>query len=410
MKILIFSTAYFPHVGGAEVAVKEITDRIGDIAFDMITVRLNKQDKPQEKISNVNVYRLGWGLPAGSRGLGTGLGKLDKLLFPFRAARLTSKLHRQNNYEVIWSIMASFSGFAALFFKKKHPEVKFLITLQEGDDLRKVESKINLPFVKKWFKQIFTKADYVQCISHYLAKWAKEMGAKCPIEVVPNGVNQISDFTCLPARQGFQISDLRRLGLADDEKIILTTSRLVKKNGIDDLIKATQILITHYSLLVTLVICGTGIELNNLKSKIKHLKLEDKVKLVGFVKPEELSEYYAAADVFCRPSLSEGLGNSFLEAMAVGAPVVATQVGGIPDFLTDGKTGWFCKVNDPKSIAEKIKYILDEKNRDEVNRVIDNAKQMVLEKYNWDIIAPQMKNIFSALGTRLPDGQGSALG
>ena len=115
------------------------------------------------------------------------------------------------------------------------------------------------------------------------------------------------------------------------------------------------------------------------------------------MKPEELPKFYAAADVFCRPSLSEGLGNSFLEAMAAGAPVVATPVGGIPDFLQDGKTGWFCRVNDPASIAEKIKYILDEQNKHKVTEVINNAKQMVLEKYSWDGIAAQMANIFKTL-------------
>ena len=118
---------------------------------------------------------------------------------------------------------------------------------------------------------------------------------------------------------------------------------------------------------------------------------------MGFVKPEELPKFYAIADVFCRPSLSEGLGNSFLEAMAAGVPVVATPVGGIPDFLRDGKTGWFCRVNDPASIAEKIKYILDEQNKAEAQKVINNAKQMVLDKYDWDGIAGQMENIFKAL-------------
>ncbi|MFA5318143.1 MAG: glycosyltransferase family 4 protein [Patescibacteria group bacterium] len=395
MKILIFSTAYFPHVGGAEVAVKEITNRISGVDFDMVTVRLGKKDAEQEKVGNINVYRIGFGL-----------GRIDKLLFPFRAARLADKLHQKEKYNIVWSIMASFSGFAALFFKKKHPDVKFLLTLQEGDDLAQIEKKVW--FVKSWFKQIFIKADYIQCISSYLAEWAKKMsaqgrsalggGAKCDIEVVPNGVNQIADLR-------FRISDLRKeLSIKEDEKVIVTTSRLVKKNGVEDLIKAFSILNIKYSIFnIKLVICGDGEERDKLEKIVKDLKIEDKVEFKGFIKPAELPKYYAIADVFCRPSLTEGLGNSFLEAMAVGLPVIATPVGGIPDFLENGKTGWFCKVKDPESIAEKIKYVLDEKNKDEVIRVIDNAKQMVLEKYNWDKIAPQMKNIFSALG-------GSALG
>jgi len=91
------------------------------------------------------------------------------------------------------------------------------------------------------------------------------------------------------------------------------------------------------------------------------------------------------------------LGNSFLEAMAAEVPVVATPVGGIPDFLEDGKTGWFCKVRDPKSIAEKVKYILDEKNKGEVEQVVKNAKELVEKKYNWNDISQKMQNIFNKL-------------
>ncbi|GAH80159.1 unnamed protein product, partial [marine sediment metagenome] len=56
-RILIFSTAYFPFVGGAEIAVKEITNRIKDFQFDLITSRFSKKVPEKEKIDNVNVYR-----------------------------------------------------------------------------------------------------------------------------------------------------------------------------------------------------------------------------------------------------------------------------------------------------------------------------------------------------------------
>jgi hypothetical protein len=61
-KILIFSLAYFPHVGGAEVAIKEITDRIApdDIEFHMLTLQLGNEPA-EEKLGNVSVHRIGWG-------------------------------------------------------------------------------------------------------------------------------------------------------------------------------------------------------------------------------------------------------------------------------------------------------------------------------------------------------------
>ena len=78
--------------------------------------------------------------------------------------------------------------------------------------------------------------------------------------------------------------------------------------------------------------------------------------------------------------------------MAAKVPVVATQVGGIPDFLKDGETGYFCEVENPKSIAEQIMKF--ENNPEQKNRIIENAKKMVIEKYDWGLIAGRMKDIF----------------
>ena len=79
--------------------------------------------------------------------------------------------------------------------------------------------------------------------------------------------------------------------------------------------------------------------------------------------------------------------------MAVGVPVIATPVGGIPDFLIDGETGLFCEVNNPKSIAEKVKILMESSELRE--KIVKNARQMIKEKYNWEIIAEKMKNIFN---------------
>ncbi|MDD5072010.1 MAG: glycosyltransferase family 4 protein, partial [Patescibacteria group bacterium] len=351
---------------------REITERISDIEFDMITARMDRKLPRFERLGNINVYRIGIGLPI-----------FDKLWLAFGGAKFAKKSHEKNKYDAVWAIMASFGGLAAETFKKENPEVKFLLTLQEGDDLTEVERKTI--FIKKRFKNIFARADYIQAISRYLEDWAKKMGAICPIEVVPNGVDTgIKNYELRIKNHEFKKS----LGIGEDEKVIITVSRLVKKNGVGDLIEAIK------SVEAKLLICGDGEERQKLEARSKKLGISDKVIFLGFIAPEELPKYYALADVFCRPSLSEGLGNVFLEAMAAGTPVIATPVGGIPDFLADGETGWFCRVRDPESIAEKIKWILDGKNEEEVKKVADNARKMVEEKYDWEGIAKKMEKIF----------------
>ena len=127
-KVLIFSLAYIPFVGGAELAVKEITDRIDDTEFDLITFRFDKKWPKFERIGNVNIYRISGG----------------KTLFPFLAFCKASRLNRERKYPVVWSIMANRAGFAALFFKLWNPKIKYLLTLQEGDALDYPEKRMGL--------------------------------------------------------------------------------------------------------------------------------------------------------------------------------------------------------------------------------------------------------------------------
>ncbi len=116
-----------------------------------------------------------------------------------------------------------------------------------------------------------------------------------------------------------------------------------------------------------------------------------------------MPKYLKISDIFCRPSLSEGFGNSFVEAMAVGLPVIATQEGGIADFLFDAKrnpeqetTGWAVDARSPEQIAEAVRDILD--NPEKTQRIVATAKKMALEKYDWNIIAEDMQEkVFNKL-------------
>lgn len=347
------------------MAVKEITDRIADIQFDMLTCRLDSQLPVFEKIGNVNIYRI----------------KTPKLLFPFFGCFMAGKLHKKNQYNAIWSIMASYAGFGALFFKLTHPHVPFLLTLQEGDPIDYIEKKVR--FVSPLFKKIFTRADFVQAISNYLGDWAREMGFRGPLEIVPNGVD-VKKFNP-PA--GGQISDFK----TNENKVLITVSRLVKKNAIGNIIEALRYLPGN----VKLWILGTGSLEKELKFLVSSFNFQDRVKFLGHISHNDLPEYFQKADIFVRPSLSEGLGNSFLEAMAAGIPIIGTRVGGIPDFLKDGETGLFCETNNPKSIAEKVKLLLE---NDELRRkIVFNARELVVKNYDWNLIAERMRKIFSNL-------------
>lgn len=365
-RILIFSLAYHPWVGGAEVAIKELTDRLPDYKWEMITVNLNHSQVAQEVVGNIEVFRL----PGG---------RLGKYLFPWRAVRWAARRHQAAPYDLVWAMMANQAGMAGAKFKKNFPQVPSLLTLQEGDNLDSLFYRLRL-LGPRWFG-VFKLTDQIQVISRYLETWARQMGATCPITVIPNGVD-LEKFKTGSREQGTENSQ---------DKIIITTSRLVKKNGVDTLIKALTFLPDN----VKLQIVGSGEEESNLKQLVNRLKLAPRASFLGPIANSEVPGYLAQADIFCRPSRSEGLGISFLEAMAAGLPVIATPVGGIPDFLKHNQTGWLCQVDDPPSIADQVKFILDPQNSYQIKQVLDQANQLIARAYSWDGLATRLGQLFS---------------
>ena len=364
-RILVFSTTYALYIGGAEIALQHITENLPMYEFDIVTVDLEGGHKKEEHDNNVHIYRVG-------------RGKLGKILFPLRAFIKGVLLHRRFKYDLVWSMMASYAGFAGLFFSYTFPQIPFVLTLQEGDTHEELKKKFR--FVSPIFKKVFTRPSIIQAISTYLEKFASSMGAQHTV-VVPNGV----EVALFEQKDESLINQIRNEYGIDDGFVLVTTSRLVRKNAVGDIVSAVALLPEDTKLLIV----GNGNERSYLEDAVRNKGLEDRVFFVGEKRPEDIIPYLHCADVFIRPSLSEGFGNSFIEAMATKTPVIATPVGGIVDFLVDNKTGLLCKVQNPQSIAEKVTYI--RQHQDEKENIIENAYQLVKEKYDWSIISRKMQ-------------------
>ena len=364
-RALIFSISYYPFVGGAEIAVKEITDRFGEIDWQMLTLAFDKNLPKEEKIGNVTVHRV----------------SSPKFFSPFVLAWKGAQLHKKNNFDFVWSIM-TFAGFAGLFFKLVFPKVKFLLTLQEGTPIGILKRKtlIAYPLLILMFK----KADRVQAISEFLASFGRDMGHKNLIEVIPNGVDLSLFSKTFSVGEKMEVEKL--LGKKDGDVFLVTSSRLVKKNAVDDIISA----LVNLSENISLIIIGKGEEGLRLQKQAEKFGLTKRVKFLGFVPQKEIPKFFSVCDIFIRPSRSEGFGNSFIEAMAARLPVIATPVGGIVDFIDDKQTGIFCAPDNPQSIALSVRMLLE--NPKLKDYIVQNAFVRVSEKYSWDLVASQMKS------------------
>jgi glycosyltransferase involved in cell wall biosynthesis len=379
-RILIFSLAYYPHVSGAEIAIKEITNRIldNDIAFDVITLRFDSSSLRVEKVGNVCVYRV-VGIPYA--------GYINKALFPALAAIGAYRLHRKNKYDAFWAMM-SYMVLPIVLLRMFGTHVPYILTLQDGDPFEHVFNRPRIFAFKPLLISGFKNAAVVQVISNYLGGWAQRLGYGGSVVVIPNGADTKKFMdTSLPTQTKEYIS-------------LITTSRLVHKNAVDDVLRALVLLPNN----IQFQILGSGVEEASLKALAQSLGVATRVQFLGNVDNAEVSKYLHASDIFIRPSRSEGMGISFIEAMAAGVPVIATQEGGIADFLFDAKrnpqkptTGWAVDKNSPEQIANAVKDIIhmhsesDTESVERVARVVENARKLVQEKYDWDRIAKDMR-------------------
>lgn len=358
--------------------MKEVTNRLPGRELHLVCAKIQPGLKRTEKIGNVTVHRCGFGRP------------VDKFLLPILGVMRAVRIAKTKDVDCVWSLMASYGGFTALAYTWVRPKTKLLLTLQEGDPLEHYAKRAGrLQFLHE---KIFKRADAVQAISNFLAEWATKMGFKGKPEVIPNGVD-IAKFTQrIPIEKRMELR--AGFGFSENDIVLVTASRLSLKNGIDDLIRSLSYLPPNFKTLIA----GDGEDRDKLRVLAEQKGLTERAVFLGSRSHDELPAILQSADIFVRASLSEGLGNSFLEAMATGLPIVGTPVGGIPDFLTDGETGVFCRPRDPESIAAAAKRIQEEPGLKE--KIVRQGEALVKEKYGWEGIAQRIDEMLKSLVTK----------
>jgi glycosyltransferase involved in cell wall biosynthesis len=192
---------------------------------------------------------------------------------------------------------------------------------------------------------------------------------------LPPGVD-INEF-----KPGNRDDSLRsKYGLGKNDLMLLCVGRLAGRKGVHHIFDAFKKVLEKEKK-VKLLIVGEGPQKGRLQTKAKALGLDGNLVFIGKLPFPELMALYATADIFVYHSLWEGYGLIISEALASGTPVVSSKVGGAPEMITYGKSGYYFEVGNSDKMAE---YILKLINDDDLRRKMGKyARKNMVEKYDW---------------------------
>lgn len=245
-----------------------------------------------------------------------------------------------------------------------------------------------MKFYERLDKLVLRRFDQIVAVSDVLAGEILKSGVqKSKVKVINNGVD-IARFEVTSNNSPIKNS----LGLREDEKIIGTVGRLTEEKGHIYLFRAFE-RVNKELPNTRLLIVGDGPHLQDFKSQVTSLKLENKVIFTGT--RNDIPEMLNIMDVFVLPSLNEGLPMALLEAMAAKSPVIATKVGAIPKVIENGKSGFLVEPGAVDALYQKITRILS--NPEEARLLSNNAFEKINNEFSSRKMANQYMEIYNQL-------------
>jgi len=250
------------------------------------------------------------------------------------------------------------------------------------------------PLIKNIEYSTGQKADMVFTVSYSMEEELRALSfPEKKVRVVWNGVDE-KKYNIRNFKPEALLGYRRKLGVRDDEKMILFTGRLTFVKGVDTLVRAMPSVIANVPK-AKLVVLGRGEMSGEIRAMVSQLGIASKVILVDrWVDEDERLLLYASCDMVCAPSRYEPFGIVPLEGMGMAKPVVV-GVGGLRETVLDGATGLYCDPNSPESIASQLTAILSD---DSLARKMGLAGRRRVEKvYTWKKIAKDTISLYDTI-------------
>ena len=309
--------------------------------------RLKEEDKVQTVDGVKIIYLRAWSF---SNILYNSSININGICYYHKIKKEFDRIYEKEDVVMIDAHTFKTEGYAAYRLKKKYPNVFTTVTLHGTSFVRNINNKNG----KKMIKKIFQRVDMAICVSPKLKKMLSQLEVNNS-KIIYNGINKYD----IPKNE------------KERDVTIITVGNLIKQKNIDLVIKTFKE-INEKTNQHKMIVIGKGYEENNLKSLVKELNLEKSIEFMGRIPNIEVYKLMQRSKIFILPSVNEGFGIVYIEAMLNGCITIGTKNEGIDGLIIDGENG-FLVYPELDSIKKKVIYILE--NENQLNSVIENGKE-----------------------------------
>ncbi len=374
---IVFLTNEYPNSkdshGGIGTFVQNLARKlvVNNIAVSVVGIS-SSYDDSTEVDNGVKVFRI-----AKSKA------RFGKFLFnSLRIKNKLTELNSKNNIDIVEGSELSFA------FLPKKTLYKKVIRMHGGHHFFAVTLGNNTAFWRSYQeKKSFKKADTLIAVSDFVGNKTKELlKFSKPFKTIYNFI----DFTKFQPNNSIKIT----------ENSILFIGTVCKKKGVKELIQAFEIVKNKVPNAVLDIVgrdwndAKVGSYTKYVKTFISH-KNSNSVKFHGTIPYNQISEFISSSHICVFPSHMESFGLTLIEGMAIGKPIVASNIGPFKEIMTNKTSGLYCNSYSPEDIAEKIIELLSDINA--ANIMALNAKKEVEEKFNSDRIIEENINFYKSI-------------
>jgi glycosyltransferase involved in cell wall biosynthesis len=392
MKVLYITTNFPRWDGDAHSPwIVEIIKRLRDRGIVAEVLVPSFQGLRDHTVEGITVYRFryclrSWETLTHNEGASNKIrNPLYLLLVPpyiFFGLLRTVALCRAHHYDVIhvhWPLPSGIFGLVGRWMGSRRggrPVSPRLVASFHGAELLLTR---RFPILKPVLSSIIVRCDAVTSNSQFTSDLIRQL-ADVPVHVIPYGSR-------------IEIKESIR---HDERNGVLFVGRLIERKGLPYLLEAIRLV--GEKRCVHLDIVGEGNLKPELMKRAAHLGISDRVSFHGRVDDSSLAELYARCSLFVLPAIvdshgdTEGLGVVLLEAMSYQKPVIATNVGGIPDIIHDGETGLLVEEKNASALAHAIERLLDDPHLG--RRLGEQGALFVEERFDWHRIVDEIEALY----------------